>query len=125
MKARVRVSGWNDDRGFLRAVVCVAVRRSLSCLRAAMLLATAVSYIDAQTPQTQFQGKVLDSTRGAIAGAQITVVPDGSTSGPSTVSGQDGAFTLDLLPGHYTIKIAAKGFEEDSETIDLAKSVTK
>src|SRR6266568_3488676 len=65
------------------------------------------------------QGKALDPARGPIAGARITAVPEGSAAGRSTVSDQDGRFSLPLEPGKYTLGVAKDGFIEASQSIQF------
>jgi len=76
-----------------------------------------LSQAQAQSSQSSFRGKVLDPARAAIAGAQITAIPDGRSSGPSTITNQAGEFSLSLEPGDYTLKIIAEGFQELSQTV--------
>jgi len=66
----------------------------------------------AQPSRSPLQGKVLDPARAPIAGAKVTAIPDGRTSGPSAVSDQNGDFTLPLEDGKYTFKAAKDGFVE-------------
>jgi catecholate siderophore receptor len=90
-----------------------------------VLFAVAVAFLCqayAQTPKSLVEGKVLDPTHAAIAGAQITVIRDGSRAQLSAVSDPNGDFSLAVSPGRYTVKIVARGFSEVSETIDLQTS---
>ncbi len=87
----------------------------LGIFLAAAVLATA----NAQSLTASLQGKVLDPSLAPIAGAQIMALQDGRSSGPSTLSGQDGEFSLALEPGKYTLTIFAQGFSETSQAIDL------
>ena len=65
------------------------------------------------------QGRVLDPTRAAIMGARITATPAGGSSGPSTLSGQSGEFSLALEPGIYTLRITFAGFQEASQSVNV------
>jgi catecholate siderophore receptor len=93
--------------------------RLLSLLMAAGLL---LSNVQAQSSQSTLRGKVLDPARAPIAGAQVTVIPEGRSSGSSTVSNQVGEFSLPLAPGNYRIKIIADGFQETSQAVNLKQS---
>ena len=96
-----------------------AVRRShrfLTHLTVALVLTCG---LQAQSP---FQGRVMDSSQAPIAGAKVTAVASGRTSGASVVSDQNGEFSLPLESGSYKIKIAKDGFVEDSQTVSLPKS---
>ena len=94
-------------------------------LSIAVIFGGCLCYAYSQTPELAIQGKILDVTRTAIAGAQITIIPSSQASEASAVSDQNGDFSLALLPGMYTIKVAAKGFEEISQTIDLRETVSQ
>jgi catecholate siderophore receptor len=78
--------------------------------------------LQAQSPQSSLQGKVLDPTRAPIAGAKATAIRKGGTSGPSAVSDQNGEFSLPLEPGKYTLRVAKDGFDEASRTISFPES---
>jgi catecholate siderophore receptor len=69
--------------------------------------------------QATLRGRVVDPARAPIADAQVTAIPDGRASGVSTVSDQTGEFALSLEPGVYALKIAADGFSDSVQTIDL------
>src|SRR5215470_4520146 len=75
--------------------------------------------IQAQAPKTLLRGKALDPTGAPIAGARITVVPEGRATGLSMVSDQSGEFSLPLEPGAYTIKVTAQGFLEAARTVSV------
>jgi hypothetical protein len=64
-----------------------------------------------QIPARSFllRGRVLDPAGASIAGARVTAIHDG-VSGPSTVTDRNGAFTLTLAIGRYTIAVVADGF---------------
>jgi catecholate siderophore receptor len=85
------------------------------------ILLTSVNVAPAQVQlqQIPLRGKVLDPARAPIAGAQITAIPLGRSSGPSTVSDQAGEFALTLGPRAYALKITAEGFQESVQTINL------
>jgi catecholate siderophore receptor len=72
-----------------------------------------------QSHQLRLRGKVLDPARAPIAGAQVTAIPDGLASGPSTISDQAGEFALTLEPGTYALKITADGFHESVQTMKM------
>jgi catecholate siderophore receptor len=105
--------------------VCARPTFVFNFLMAALFVGTLVSEVSAQSPQVSMQGKVLDSTNAAIPGAQVTAIPDGRTAGLSAISDQSGEFSLALAPGQYTLKIAAKGFQEASQPIDLTQTLSQ
>ena len=85
------------------------------CLVVLMLTHTPLAL--AQTPVAGFslEGRVFDSFQAPIAGARVTAVPDGQTSGPSVITDQRGGFMLKLAPGPYRLTVMADGFIEQSQ----------
>src|SRR5262245_18235034 len=94
-------------------------------LSVALIFGCCVFYAYSQTPAFAIQGRILDVTGSAIAGAQITIIPGSHASDASALSDQNGEFSLALLSGKYTIKVAAKRFEVISQTIDLQETVSQ
>jgi TonB-dependent Receptor Plug Domain/Carboxypeptidase regulatory-like domain len=80
------------------------------------VLAAAVAITLEAMPAAGFdlQGRVLDPTGAAIAGASVTAVPDAGAARPSAVTDGQGGFRLALGAGGYTIRIVAAGFVEQS-----------
>jgi catecholate siderophore receptor len=66
----------------------------------------------------RLQGTVLDTTRAAIPGAQITITPDDHSS--SLLTDSNGAFSFPLRPGRYTLTVTAKGFLKASDAVVLS-----
>ncbi|HKA20612.1 MAG TPA: TonB-dependent siderophore receptor [Blastocatellia bacterium] len=93
--------------------------RMLRFLASSLTAAALVIHTYAEGSKTSLQGKVLDPARAPIAGATVKAILDGRSSGPSTVTDQAGEFSLSLEPGVYAITIAADGFEETAQTVDL------
>ena len=71
-------------------------------------------------PQAVLRGRVLDSSRGAIVGAQVTVASEQPGSSTAAVTNQQGEFELALPPGSYVVQISASGFLESSRHLTLA-----
>jgi len=67
-------------------------------------------------------GTVVDPVQLGVAGAKVTAIPEGRTAGTSTLSDSNGEFSFTLPPGRYTVRIAAPGFSEFEETIELAET---
>lgn len=85
------------------------------------LIAVTMSEPSPRIPAGSLEGRVLDPAGAAIAGARITVLPEGGSSSISTatLSGRDGSFVLVLAPGNYTVGIYAAGFTESRHPIDV------
>src|SRR4051812_23440686 len=50
-------------------------------------------------------GKVLDQNRAAVAGAKVVAQAGGLPSGLSTMTDEQGEFSLSLAPGAYVLRI--------------------
>jgi catecholate siderophore receptor len=87
-----------------------------------LVAAAFLCQVRAQPVQLALRGKVLDPTRAPIAGARVTAIPPGHTSGPSVLSDPNGEFSLSLEPGRYTLKIAKDGFTGASQMVNLPQS---
>ena len=83
-------------------------------VRNAISLFISMALLWAQSSRPSLHGRVLDSTRAPIDGAQVTVIPEDGMALPSVVSDQNGEFSLSLGPGRYTIQVTKKGFVETS-----------
>jgi catecholate siderophore receptor len=105
---------------FVALVVLVLVHTNLAI--AARGEAPAAYGVPTAPPEFAFEGKILDATQAPIAGAHVTAVPDGRTSGPSTVTDGRGVFRLVLTPGPYTLSVAADGFLEQSQRVSMPQA---
>ncbi len=69
------------------------------------------SLVLAQTPTGTLEGTVLDESRAAIAGAQVTVTNIATNEARKLVTDAAGRYVLPFLtPGTYTVAVEAKGF---------------
>ena len=93
-------------------------------LCAGLFLFFIVCKVQSQTALVTIEGRVFDATRSAVPGAQVTAISNG-IAGPATVSDSSGAFSLQLVPGRYDIRIRATGFEESYEAIDLTSALVR
>src|SRR6266850_1150754 len=75
------------------------------------------AHVNDATAQASLHGKVLDPNHAAIASAQITAVSTGHPTS-STLTDRNGEFTLALEPGKYTLRVAAEGFAELTQTVE-------
>ena len=75
-------------------------------------------------PLSSVQGRVLDASRGTIAGARVTARPKEGGRGPTTVSDAQGVFTLALPGGEHTITVTAAGFTAASQTLAVGEATT-
>jgi Carboxypeptidase regulatory-like domain len=84
-------------------------------IASALLLGGSCSFVQAQTT-AMISGTVADSSGGVVPGAKVTATNQTTQNQVETVTGSSGAFTFPvLLPGSYTIRIEAKGFEASQQ----------
>jgi catecholate siderophore receptor len=93
-------------------------------LSAATLLALLLgaSFCHAQPQLISVQGRVLDQARAPIAGASISVVAESGTVSLSSATDSYGAYSLQLAPGEYTLKVAKQGFVDAAQKVRLAQN---
>ncbi len=80
----------------------------------------------AQNPNGALRGEVQDATAARIADAQITVQSKGSSFTREASTSVQGEFRIEgLLPGMYSVTVAAKGFAQATADVDVAVSVVR
>ena len=101
----------------------IGERNSTSRAIRTAILAGLISVFVGQTSAVTggvLRGRVLDSTQAPIEGAQIEAVREGDTTPHSTLTSHNGEFTLSAAPGKWTLKASCNGFEDASQTVNLA-----
>jgi len=73
-----------------------------------LCLTTAALFCPAQESSGQLRGKILDPNHALVTGARITA--QSTKSSRSTVTNQNGEFSLALAPGEYALRVDADGF---------------
>ncbi|MBV9210583.1 MAG: TonB-dependent siderophore receptor, partial [Acidobacteria bacterium] len=68
------------------------------------------------------RGKTLDPNGAVVVGATVVAEARGSSDRVSTVSDENGEFSLTLAPGEYVLKVTAAGFVEASRTLNVAQA---
>ena len=77
-----------------------------------VLLLLASVAANAQSVTGSISGVVVDSNRGVIAGAKVTLISEQTKAPRDLSSSEDGRFSFAALqPGIYTIKIEHSGFQ--------------
>ena len=74
-------------------------------------------------PSATFEARVLDASGAAISGAQITLRPDSQDSPTFATSDGNGAFSVPVPPGRYSVTVVAHGFAVFSDEVTLASGV--
>jgi catecholate siderophore receptor len=85
-----------------------------------MLLTGILCTSYAQSLPAILNGQIFDPAHETVSRAKITVTSESRGAETATASDQNGEFSLSLTPGHYTILIAAQGFSELAEELDVA-----
>lgn len=75
----------------------------------------------AQDPQFQLRGKVLDQNHAAVAGARVTADLMSHGSAISATTNATGEFVLPLFSDKYVLTIVADGFTPAKQTVELNK----
>src|SRR5580700_8760969 len=77
-----------------------------------LLVLSSWSALRAQTGNASLTGRVTDQSKGIVAGARVTVTNVGTNDTRSTVTSNDGNYSVNgLPPGSYKIEIEKPGFE--------------
>ena len=71
------------------------------------------SFVWAQTTTTTLYGTVTDRSGGAVPGATVVAVQNGTNQSRTVQTNPQGEYRLDFLPvGDYTVEISASGFKK-------------
>ena len=94
---------------------------------AGFLLLTAAALV-AQTNRGSISGTVTDQSGGVVAGANVTIVNQGTNQTRKILTAQNGTYTAaDLEPVSYTVSVTAPGFKEttvENVKVDTAAVAT-
>src|SRR6059058_5071667 len=86
--------------------------RRLGCLALAALFGVTPTALAQESASSGIVGQVLDSTRGALPGATVTVTNTGTNAQRTTVTDSEGRFTIpNLPPATYQIRVELAGFQ--------------
>lgn len=107
---RLKTGNW-DDRLRLVSGLC-----ALMLALVFVLLLGSTQALNAQTTAA-ISGTVTDSTGAVIPNAGVSAINEATQDKTDSVTGKAGTYTFPvLLPGTYTLKIQAKGFETVDQT---------
>jgi hypothetical protein len=86
--------------------------RRLACLTLVVVIAAAQAALAQESASSGIVGQVLDSTRGALPGASVTVINTGTNAQRTAVTDNDGRFSIpNLPPAVYLIRVELSGFQ--------------
>ena len=103
-----------------RWILCAVLFQLSPIENASAALPTAVEGGQQSASEAVIRGRVVDSSGGAIVGAQVTVASERPGTPTATVTSQQGEFELTVLPGSYVVRISANGFNDSSRRMTLA-----
>src|ERR1700755_3379056 len=83
------------------------------------LISAVFSFAQTENKQLRIGGKVMDQNRAVIAGAKVNITAKGGVGNFTTVTDQNGEFSLSVQPGEYLLEIEANGFERASQIVNL------
>ena len=95
-------------------------RKISSLLVLPLLLISTFFDCHGQTPR-KLTGRVLDQNRGAIRGAEVIVAQEGAAFPSSTVTNENGEFSIEVSERNCRLTVMADGFATRIETLNLAK----
>ena len=98
----------------------------LKVLRSVLVLAAVLLPLTALAQGTgTISGTVKDSSGGAIPGATIRVINEGTSGSSEAVSENEGAYRVDgLTPGRYRVEVVLDGFETATAQVVLQSGQT-
>lgn len=70
-------------------------------------------------PRLDIKGRIVDQNGAAVAGAKISAIGVDPATELSTLTNENGEFSIVVAPGRYKIKVAADGFSDTSQIVDL------
>jgi len=83
------------------------------CLLAAALLLATAGGAAAQEFRATVRGQVLDSSKGALPGATVTLTNISTNEAATAVTNTEGSFSVPFLrPGSYTMTVELSGFQK-------------
>lgn len=101
-----------------------ASRRLVNIALVLSVTGTLLCHAQVVNNQSVLRGRVLDPNRAVVAGATIVAEAKGRSFSSSTLSDQNGEFSLSLEPGEYTVKVVAAGFSETSQAVSLGRAAS-
>jgi Carboxypeptidase regulatory-like domain/TonB dependent receptor len=110
----------------IRMAVSALIRRSCLALLAGFVVALLISKpLCAQVDTGTILGTVTDSSGGPIAGADVSLINQGTNATLTYTTGADGGFKFTPVRiGTYTVSVVFKGFQK-TEQKDIAVNVSQ
>src|SRR5436190_6815338 len=71
------------------------------------------------------QGQIFDQDQAPVAGARVTAVPQDGSKTVTSLTDAEGGFALELFPKAYVLKVAADGFTDISQRLNVEQNDLK
>jgi catecholate siderophore receptor len=103
-------------------MLCLTASSSRLLLSLLFILFVGATLAGAQvvTTRSLIRGRVLDPNGAAVVGAKVVADAEGRGARLSTTTARNGEFSMPVEPGEYTLRVAAVGFSEASQTVKLS-----
>ena len=87
--------------------------KSFICLLGAALVLATADRAAAQEFRATVRGQILDSSKGALPGATVTLTNTATNEAATAVTNADGSYSVPFLrPGSYTMTVELQGFQK-------------
>ena len=102
--------------------------KSFVCLIAAALMLATANIAAAQEFRATVRGQVLDSSKGALPGATVSITNTETNEVATATTNADGNYTVPFLrPGSYTLTVELSGFQKHTRsgmTLEVNQTAT-
>ena len=98
---------------------------SLPAILLVLLTLLSICHAQSRPTQSSVSGRVLDPSRAPVSGAKVTAIPNGSPTGPSVITDQDGSFVLSLDSGKYSLRVSKEGFADATQMLEASGSTVQ
>ena len=80
---------------------------------------------EATAARAVLRGRVVDSSGGAVSGAQVTVISLRAGTPAAVATDKQGDFEIATAPGSYVVRVSAGGFVDTSRRVTLTDGTTE
>ena len=99
-------------------------------LKARLVAATAVavlalSQFASAQPESRISGVVRDATAAGIPGVTVTATNLATKESRTATTGNDGGYSISVLPGTYSVSAAIQGFRRVVQEVDVSAGAAK
>ncbi len=104
--------------------------RAPLCLRARLIAATALAVLAlvqlaSAQPESRISGVVRDATTAGIPGVTVTATNLTTKESRTATTGDDGSYSISVLPSTYSVSAAVQGFRRVVQEVDVSAGAPK